>query len=73
MDRYTYARRWLHETAGHAEATRRITQEARLLRVDPLSNAAIIHAIAAYQAETGKTPRKNPLPGDTPDLQEGLI
>lgn len=73
MDRFTYARRWLHETAGHHEATRRIQAEARALRVDPLSDAAIRHAIATYQQETGKSPRRNPLPGEQPDLQEGLI
>ena len=73
MDRYTYARRWLHETAGHHEATRRINLEARALRVDPLSNSAIAHAIATYQTDTGKSPRRNPLPGDQPPTQEGLL
>ena len=73
MDRYDYARRWLHETAGHHKATALIQQEARLLHVDHMSNAAIKSAIATYQNETGKTPRNHPLPGEQPGNQEGLI
>ena len=70
-DRYTYWRRWLYETAGAAEADRRIRTEARILRVEPLSDAAIRHAIATYQHDTGRSPRY----GDTrnPATQEGLI
>lgn len=71
MDRWQYARRWLTETVGWAEADRRIRAEAHALRVEPLSNAAIAHAIATYQSETGKSPRRNPLPTET--TQEGLI
>jgi hypothetical protein len=76
MDRYTHARDWLISVAGWHEATRRIALEARILRVDPQSPTAIRHAIATYQAETGKSPARNPLPGETygrEDLQEGLI
>lgn len=77
MDRWQYARRWLHETAGYDKAQRLIATEARVLRVDPMSNAAIAHAIATYQSETGKSPRRNPLPGEqytgANTLQEGLI
>ena len=69
-DRYTYWRRWLYETAGHREATRLVTQEARLLHVDPLSDIAIRHALATYESTTGKTPRNTATAAAT---QEGLI
>ena len=70
MSRMQYARRWLYETAGHHEATRLVTQEARLLHVDPLSEIAIRHALATYQAATGKTPRNTATAAAT---QDGLI
>lgn len=65
-------RRWLEEHAGFNEAQMRIAREARLLRVDPTNPAAIRHALATFEHETGKSPRiyNDPL---TPPTQEGLI
>jgi len=73
MSRVDDAREWFFRVLGHHEATRRINQEARLLRVDPTSTTAIRHAIASYQAETGKSPRGTYRYGAQPTTQEGLI
>lgn len=72
--RSTRYRRWLQEQVGYQEAGRRINLEARLLKVDPLSDAAIWHAIATYTAETGKHPRRDPAPWERPvRLQDELL
>lgn len=52
------ARAWLQNHTSWAEADERIRTEARMLRVDPTSDTAVKHAVATYEAETGrKLPR----------------
>lgn len=64
-------RAWLEHHAGFVNAQERIAKEARILRVDPTSATAIRHALASYEAETGKSPRTHSHPTTPP--QEGLI
>lgn len=71
QDRLAYARRWFYTVAGHAEAGRRIKTEADILRVEFMSDRALVNALGTYAADTGRTPRNHPLP--TEPLQEGLI
>lgn len=52
------ARAWLQAKAGFARAEALIRREARMLRVDALSETALKHALITFAAETGhKYPR----------------
>lgn len=69
------ARNWLITKAGWQRANQLIRNEARMLRIDPTSDAALKHAIATYQAETGHLyPRFNPNhPAWQPPVTQGEL
>lgn len=67
------ARRWLEGQVGYHQAVARVNREAALLRINPLSDMAVRHAVATYCLESGQSPYYGPTTPTTPSSDQGAL